>query len=99
VIKRAKAGDYRVQGVHGGSVEVVEPSSALIESARRVLAATEALGYADVAYARVDGVVVEGVFQLMELEVIEPALFFEQRPAAGEALAEAVFRRLVSQAR
>jgi glutathione synthase/RimK-type ligase-like ATP-grasp enzyme len=99
VIKRAKRGDYRVQGVHGGSVEVVEPPTALIDSAHRVLAAAAALGYADTAYARIDGVVVNGEFQLMELEVIEPALFFEQRPEAGEALAEAVRRRLLARAR
>jgi glutathione synthase/RimK-type ligase-like ATP-grasp enzyme len=98
VIKRAKSGDYRVQGVHGGSVETVSAPAALIASAQRVLAATAALGYADVAYARVDGVVVDGAFQLMELEVIEPALFFEQRPEAGDALAEAVLRRLAAQA-
>jgi hypothetical protein len=94
VIKRAKRGDYRVQGVHGGSVEVVAPPAALIDGARRVLAAAAALGHADAAYARVDGVVVGGDFQLMELEVIEPALFFEQRPEAGELLADAVLRRL-----
>jgi glutathione synthase/RimK-type ligase-like ATP-grasp enzyme len=94
VIKRAKPGDYRVQGVHGGSVESIVPPSALIDAAQRVLAASAVLGHGDLAYARVDGVVVHGEFQLMELEVIEPALFFEQRPEAGEALAEAVLRRL-----
>lgn len=98
VIKRAKSGDYRVQSVHGGSVEVVAPSPAMLDSARHVLAATVALGHDEPAYARVDGVVVDGEFQLMELEVIEPALFFEQRPEAGEALAEAVLRRLIAQA-
>jgi glutathione synthase/RimK-type ligase-like ATP-grasp enzyme len=96
VIKRAKPGDYRVQGVHGGSVESIDPPSALIDAAQRVLAVTAALGHADLAYARVDGVVSDGAFQLMELEVIEPALFFEQRPEAGEDLAEAVLRRLLA---
>ena len=94
VVKRAKHGDYRVQGVHGGSVEVVEPPPALIESARRVLAATVALGYADAAYARVDGVIVDGSFQLMELEVIEPALFLAERPEAAERFAANLRRRL-----
>lgn len=96
VIKRPKRDDYRVQSQHGGSVEAVEPPPALIDSAHRVLAATAALGHTDVAYARIDGVVVNGEFQLMELEVIEPALFLAERPDAAEVFAGNLRRRLDS---
>jgi glutathione synthase/RimK-type ligase-like ATP-grasp enzyme len=96
VIKRPKSDDYRVQSQHGGSVDAVEPPPALIASARRVLAATATLGHADAAYARIDGVVVAQAFQLMELEVIEPALFLAQQPAAAERFAEGLQRRLLA---
>jgi glutathione synthase/RimK-type ligase-like ATP-grasp enzyme len=99
VLKRPQASDYRVQSQHGGSVEAVEPPPALIDSALAVLQATAALGFDDIAYARVDGVVVDGRFQLMELEVIEPALFLASRPDAAERFAANLHRRLAARAR
>jgi glutathione synthase/RimK-type ligase-like ATP-grasp enzyme len=94
VIKRAAAGDYRVQSEFGGSVEVVEPDAAIIASAQRVLTATAAIGHGDHAYARVDGVVVSGRFQLMELEMVEPTLFLSNRPDVAERFAGNLRRRL-----
>ena len=96
VIKRPARGDYRVQSQHGGSVEAAEPTPAMIDSAQRVLSATAALGYPDIAYARVDGVMVDGRFRLMELEVIEPALFLAGRPDAAERFAANLQDRLAA---
>ena len=96
VIKRPARGDYRVQSQHGGSVEAAEPTPAMIDSAQRVLSATAALGYPDIAYARVDGVMVDGRFRLMELEVIEPALFLAGRPDAAERFAGHLQDRLAA---
>ena len=45
-------------------------------------------------YARVDGVVREGVLIVIEVEVLEPALFMEFDPTAAERFAEATLRRL-----
>ena len=45
-------------------------------------------------YARVDGCVVDGGFVLMELELIEPALFLGMAPGAADRLAVAVLERL-----
>jgi hypothetical protein len=42
-------------------------------------------------YARVDGVVIDGIFTLMELELIEPMLFLGQDAEAARKLARAVF--------
>ena len=94
VIKRAARGDYRVQSQHGGSVEASEPTRAMIDSADNVLVAAAALGHGDTAYARVDGVMVDGRFRLMELEAIEPALFLAGRPDAAELFAGNLQRRL-----
>jgi hypothetical protein len=83
-----------VQSQFGGSVEDAEPDAAMVASARQTLAAVAALGYADHAYARVDGVVVDGRFRLMELEMIEPALFLAERPDAAARFAANLRRRL-----
>lgn len=93
VVKRPADGDYRVQEFYGGRTALSEPPAAVLESAR---AALEASGPTPV-YARVDGVVVNGRFLLMEIELIEPYLFFPQSPAAVGKLAAAVARRLQSE--
>jgi glutathione synthase/RimK-type ligase-like ATP-grasp enzyme len=94
VLKRAASGEFRVQSQFGGSVDVREPGADMLASARQALAATAALGFEDHAYARVDGVVVDGRFRLMELEMIEPALFLAPRPDAAERFARQLQDRL-----
>jgi glutathione synthase/RimK-type ligase-like ATP-grasp enzyme len=94
VLKRAKPGDYRVQSQYGGTVDTLEPDPALLAAARRALDAVAALGHGDHAYARIDGVVVDGRFLVMELEMIEPALFLAGRPDAAERFARILLARL-----
>jgi hypothetical protein len=50
----------------------------------------------DRVYARVDGVEHEGRFRLMELEVVEPRLFFRLHPPAAARFAEVLRSRLVT---
>ena len=45
-------------------------------------------------YARVDGVVRDGVLIVVEVEVLEPALFLDFDPPAAERFAEATLERL-----
>jgi glutathione synthase/RimK-type ligase-like ATP-grasp enzyme len=90
VVKRPAAGDYRVQEHHGGHSISSEPAPAVLESARTALQAAASTP----VYARVDGVVVNGRFLLMELELIEPYLFLPQSPEATIKLANAVAARL-----
>lgn len=45
-------------------------------------------------YARVDGCALAGRLLLMELELVEPALFLSHAPKAAGRLAEAVLRRV-----
>ena len=94
VLKRAATGDFRVQSQFGGSLEAVAPDAGMLASARKALAATAELGYTDQAYARVDGVMVDGRFRLMELEMIEPALVLAGRPEAAQRFAQLLQRRL-----
>lgn len=96
VVKRPADGDFRVQHDFGGTVERREPSVALIEDARAVLeAAARATntGVEEILYARVDGIVRNRALLLMELEVIEPALFFSHAPGAAARMAELIVSR------
>jgi glutathione synthase/RimK-type ligase-like ATP-grasp enzyme len=90
VVKRPRTGDFRVQWSHGGTHERVRADDSLVEAARRVLAAAPAAGL----YARVDGVVRDGRFLLMELEQIEPYLFLTEDPAAVDRVVDVVRRAL-----
>jgi hypothetical protein len=47
-----------------------------------------------ILYARIDGVDVDGTFVLMELELIEPALFLDLDPAAPARFARAILDQL-----
>ncbi|WP_445146526.1 ATP-grasp domain-containing protein [Dyella sp. Tek66A03] len=96
VIKRPAAGDYRVQSEFGGTAQAIEPDEALIATAKRALAAAAAIGHADIAYARVDGVISQDRFLLMELEMIEPFLHFEGRHEAAERFAANLRKRLAA---
>jgi glutathione synthase/RimK-type ligase-like ATP-grasp enzyme len=94
VLKRPAAGDYRVQGEHGGSSVAAVPDPAILDQAARVMAAVSTLEHDVPAYARVDGVLREGRFLLMELELIEPFLFLAAEPQAAERFARQLAARL-----
>lgn len=70
-LKTPKKGDFRVQHYHGGSISYPVPDPLHIEQAGSYL---KSLPQATL-YARVDGVLINNSFQLMELELIEPYLF------------------------
>jgi glutathione synthase/RimK-type ligase-like ATP-grasp enzyme len=90
VLKRARAGEYRVQAEFGGSVDSLEPPAEL-----RALGEA-ALDLAPVAplYARVDAIDTAEGFLLSELELIEPELFLGSAPEAPGRFAAAVVSRL-----
>jgi len=91
VLKRPKDGDYRVQFQFGGTTEPVDVRREWMEGARACIAAAPALP----VYARVDGVIQNGQFLLMELEVFEPLMFLAQHPDAPGRFARAVQGRLL----
>lgn len=70
-LKTPKQGDFRVQHYHGGSISYPTPNPLHIELAEAYI---KSLPHATL-YARVDGVIINNLFQLMELELIEPYLF------------------------
>lgn len=90
VIKRAKAEEFRVQQDFGGTVAVTNPSAALRSFADRVM---EVAG-AECLYARVDAVESARGPLLMELELIEPELYFLFVPEAADQMAQVIVDRL-----
>ena len=91
VLKQAKAGDIRVQPEYGGAQEIVDAPPEAEAIAARVF---DAVG-ADLPYARVDLVRGhDGTLRLIELEVIEPRLFFVLDGDATGRYASAIAARL-----
>ena len=90
VSKRARAGDYRVQQDFGGSVEPMTPSPELLSFTDRVMSTVNG----PTLYARVDVVESSRGPLLMELELIEPELYFRYVPTAATTFANAILRRL-----
>ena len=66
---------------HGGAERIVDPTPAEIDLARQAVAVANRLD--QIVYARVDCVTVDGLPQVMELELIEPALFLPLAPPAA----------------
>ncbi len=89
-LKRASSGEFRVQAEHGGSVEAITAPQTLLDQAAIVLRALPEVPL----YARIDGVARGDAFLLMELELIEPNLFFNFSDAGATRFAQAVGRRL-----
>ena len=77
-----------MQSDFGGTVEPTRPEEHVVAAASRVLAAAPG----PTVYARVDLCLVDGRAQLMELELLEPALFFSHEAAAAARFVEALTR-------
>ena len=87
VIKTPAEGDFRVQPHLVGTDQFAVPPRGAIELAKMALAAAPA----DALYARVDMIATAtGALKIMELELIEPALFLHHAPDKGVAFASAV---------
>jgi len=92
VVKRAKPGDFRVQKDFGGSVEVAIPSPAVLSFANDVMTRVPST----CLYSRVDVVESSRGPILMELELIEPELYFLSVPEAAHHFAGLIIERLQS---
>ncbi len=85
VLKVAKPGDFRVQDDFGGTVHLYTPSPEEIRFAEKAVAACDP----QPTYARVDIIKDNyGQLALIELELIEPELWFRLKPEAAKVLAK-----------
>jgi glutathione synthase/RimK-type ligase-like ATP-grasp enzyme len=73
ILKTPKSGDFRVQEEHGGLIQSVRIDRDLKKSADEAVQVIES----EFLYARVDLVrLADGTPALMELELVEPSLYF-----------------------
>lgn len=84
IVKRPSAGEWRVQSDFGGTAELVPLDGELVAVARVALAdrATD--------YARIDVARHDGRWVVLELELVEPELFFRLAPTVADRLAERI---------
>ena len=90
VLKKAVQGEFRVQAEFGGSHVAFEPDDSVIETAEIIIS----LIPGELLYARVDGLIQNAVFVLMELELLEPDLYFDAHPQASDRYVKGVIELL-----
>lgn len=90
--KTPGAGTIFVNSVYGGSYMTTDVDDATVKLAQSILNIAHKLTEQDsFLYARVDGILVDSEFVLMELELIEPGLFMDiASPDASERFADAI---------
>jgi len=93
-LKRAATatGEFRVQTEHGGTVDRMSAGNELVGQAAKCLSVLPTMPL----YARVDGIVRDARFVLMELELIEPNLFLDLEPTAPGRMARGIVNRFTS---
>ncbi|MDX1440598.1 MAG: hypothetical protein R3284_11920, partial [Rubricoccaceae bacterium] len=89
ILKTPKTGDFRVQEEHGGIIQSVDTEPELLKAGDHAIASLPNL-----LYARADFVREGSKFLLMELELIEPALYFRMDPASPMRFARAFDERM-----
>lgn len=91
ILKKAKAGDFRVQDDFGGTVHEYQASKEEIQFAETAVQACPSLPL----YARVDMIWDnEGRLAVSELELIEPELWFRNHPPAADHLAQVILEEI-----
>jgi glutathione synthase/RimK-type ligase-like ATP-grasp enzyme len=80
VNKKPIDGDFRVQSQFGGKYTLIQPNQELIDKAQKVVNTFDD----KLLYARVDGIVIDSELHLMEIECIEPDLYFDISEGALE---------------
>ena len=99
ILKKPQAGEFRCQGEYGGSTEeivAVEVPRCAGDAAQRIWkfleskfkepeSETKTQTGRGLVYARIDGIIKDDAFILMEIEAIEPHLWLEAK-TGGEAL-------------
>ena len=88
--RRPAAGEFRINSQYGGTMKATTLPGDTVEAMAAVLALLPDVPL----YARVDGVVRDGAFVLMELEVNEPGLGLDLAPGSADRFADALLRRL-----
>ncbi len=90
VLKKPKVGDYRTQPELGGSALIERCSDDIIKTGRDIISYISNKFEIPILYARIDGIELNGKFILMEIELIEPFLYFGIDDKATSRLVDAL---------
>jgi glutathione synthase/RimK-type ligase-like ATP-grasp enzyme len=90
ILKQPGLGDFRVQEEHGGQLKSIQPCEDMLTTARHCLAALPA----DVLYARIDLVRHKNEFAVIEIELIEPSLYFNMDAESPQRFVDAFIEML-----
>lgn len=90
VRKRPQPGEFRIQPQYGGRISRADPPPHVCAAADAALRCAPGPWL----YARVDGLDVGGILQVMELELIEPRMFLGHDVGAAERFAAAIAARV-----
>lgn len=88
VNKKPVDGDFRVQSLFGGKYTLVQPNPEMILKAQKVVDTFQE----ELLYARVDGILIDDELFLMEVECIEPDLYFNLSENSLERFVEAIVK-------
>jgi glutathione synthase/RimK-type ligase-like ATP-grasp enzyme len=89
LLKKPAPGDYRAHGIYGGTIERVEPRR---DDLLQVEAMLERLPF-ELLYVRLDLVRIEDHLAVMELELVEPILYFNLAPQGVSRLVNAILSK------
>jgi len=90
VNKKPVENDFRVQFQYGGKYSLIEPSTDLILQAEAILTHF----HEKLLYARIDGIIIENQLHLMEVELLEPDLYFDLAVGSRERFVTAFLEEL-----
>ena len=90
LLKKPAPGDYRAHGIYGGSIECAEPLPGDLQQVEGILTKLPF----DLLYARLDLVRIDDQLAIMELELVEPILYFNLAPGSVDQLVSATISRL-----
>ena len=86
VNKKPAPGDFRIQVQFGGVYNSISPSADLIQQAQKIVDTFPN----NLLYARVDGIIINNQIQLMEVECIEPDLYFNYSEGSHQRFINAI---------
>lgn len=90
-VKKQTSAELQVTRRTGGvTVEEMSPSGSFVREAENIMRAVNE----KLLYARIDAVTIKGRLHVMEIELIEPVLYFQFHPSAAERFVEGIAKRL-----
>jgi hypothetical protein len=87
MLSKPKQWDFRVQFFHGGRLLPVKPEPWMVQEAQRIL---QAAPFEKILYARVDAIKRDNKLFVMELEMIEPYLYFDYYPDSAKTFVKTI---------